>query len=313
MRRYRPFAVPAPALALALLLALSLGACGGTSPNAIVKSAPPSAVAAAPTPTLTPGPWQPGTDSLAQTAVVAKAFLSALQTEDFAEAGLWAKDATFDMSVGDEHATGAEAVRALYEEEAPLGAWQAGNVLVGPGVVAYEGQFLQTGFSSAALDLLAVSGGKIVHEEVFLDSPSSIEAMPVTPWATPPASGDTIAQTTKTAAAFIQAVDAQDTPAIQALLAGDVLFYDTALKHEHSGQAQVMNWWGTMNPVAFQSVQATSMIVGPGWAVARWTATGTDADTSGVIVPGATVMEIRDGKVVRLALYYDSTTLPLHD
>jgi len=317
-RRFRSFAVLAPvAVALALLPALSLAACGGVSPNARPKSATPSAVAtpsaATPSPTLAPGSWRPGTASQTQTAAVASGFINALRSEDFSEADIWASHATFDMWVGDEHAVGVSAVRKLYEEEATLGAWQAGSVLVGPGVVAYEGQFLQTGFSSAALDLLAVTGGKIVHEEVFLDRPSSAKAMPATHWATPPSSSDTLAQTKKTAAAYIRAVDTHDTAAIQALLSQDVLFYDTALKHEQRGQAPVMNWWGTMKPVAFQSIPAASVIAGPGWAVSRWTATGTGADRPGVTVAGATVMEIRGGKVVRLALYYDGMTLPLHD
>ncbi len=317
-RRLRSFAVLAClAAGLALLPALFLASCGGVSPNARPKSATPSAVAtpsaAMPSPTQILGLWQPGTDSQTQTAAVAKGFTSALQSEDFAESSVWAKDTTFDMWAGDEHAVGVKAVRKLYEEEAALGAWQAGSVLVGPGVVAYEGQFLQTGFSSAALDLLAVTGGKIVHEEVFLDRPSSAEAVPARHWATPPSSADTLAQTRKTAAAYIQAIDTHDTAAIQALLSKDVLFYDTALKHEQRGQAPVMNWWGTMKPVAFQSIPAASVIAGPGWAVSRWTATGAGADRPGVTVPGATVMEIRGGKVVRLALYYDSMTLPLHD
>jgi hypothetical protein len=323
VREYRSFrsaAVSAsgPAL-LTLLLALFLSACGGTSPNAIVRSATPAAVATpsnaavTPSPTLALGLWQPGTDSQAQTEIVAQEFTKALQSEDFAQSSIWAKGTTFDMWAGDVHAVGVSAVRKLYEEEAALGSWKAGSVLVGPGVVAYEGQFLQTGFSSAALDLLAVTGGRIVHEEVFLDRPSSAKALAATHWAVPPTSADTLAETEKTAAAYIKAVDTHDIAAIQGLLSGDVFFYDTALKHEQRGLASVMNWWGTMKPVTFHSIGAASVIAGPGWAVSRWTATGTGADRPGVTVPGATVMEIRGGKVVRLALYYDSMTLPLHD
>ena len=70
--RLRSFAVVAPvAAALALLPALFLGACGGVSPNAMPKSATPSAVAVTPSPTLVLGLWQPGTDSQTQTAAVA--------------------------------------------------------------------------------------------------------------------------------------------------------------------------------------------------------------------------------------------------
>ena len=129
----------------------------------------------------------------------------------------------------------------------------------------------------------------------------------------PPTSADTVARSKETAAAFAKAVAAGDSTTIRSLLHQNVMFYDTAQKHPQLGASAAVDWFASTKPVTVRDAQNAPLIVGRGWAVARWTATGADAATSGIIVPGATVMEIRGGKVVRLTVYSDSTKLPLHD
>ena len=83
---------------VALLVAgtLALAGRGGSGTSTTTKSASPPSPAAAPTPTpsltLAAAPWRPGSDSLAQTAAVARQWLRLLHSEAFASSHLWAKD-----------------------------------------------------------------------------------------------------------------------------------------------------------------------------------------------------------------------------
>jgi ketosteroid isomerase-like protein len=183
---------------------------------------------------------------------------------------------------------------------------------VTPGVAAYEGLFAQSGQKpTAALDLLAVSDGKIGHEEIYLDTSGSRAASPVTQWPSAPTAADTVARTTKTAMAFADAATG-NTLKIGLLLADDVLFYDTAQKRERHGATALLRWWSGRTAWTPANRPQDGLVVGRGWAAIRWTATGGQASTDDITMPSATVLEIRSGKVVRMTLYYDSATLQLH-
>ena len=194
---------------------------------------------------------------------------------------------------------------------APDSTWTAGHALVTRGVAAYESLFAQSGQKpTAALDLLAVSGGTI-SREIFLDTSGGRAAEPVTQWPSAPTSADTVARTKKTARAFADAATG-NTLKIGLLLADDVLFYDTAQKRERRGATALLRWWGGRTAWNYANRPTDGLIVGPGWAAVRWTATGGQTSTDDITMPGAMMLEIRSGKVVRMTLYYDAATLPLH-
>jgi hypothetical protein len=300
-------------LGCALLVAvLALAACGGsgTSTSGSPTTPPPNLT---PSPTSTVGSWQPGTDPLAATAAVATRWLVTLHSERFAASDIWSPQATFDLWASNVHEGGGAAVKRVYVGASPDSTWTAGHALVTPGVAAYEGLFAQSAQKpTAALDLLAVSGGKVSHEEVFLDTSGSRAAEPVTQWPSPPTAADTVARTKKTATAFVDALAASGTLEMGLLLADDVLFYDTAQKRERRSATALLRWWTSQAFVTYENRPQDGLIVGPGWAAMRWTATGGQTSTEGITMPGVTVLEIRSGKVVRMTLYYDSATLALH-
>jgi hypothetical protein len=102
---------------------------------------------------------------------------------------------------------------------------------------------------------------------------------------------------------------AGDQTALAELLAPDVLFYDTELRREVRGVDAVLAWQS--RTPALDAVANQAPIAGRGWAVVRWTVKQTFANGVQLALPGATVMEVRDRKVVRLTLYYDNTVITL--
>jgi ketosteroid isomerase-like protein len=54
-------------------------------------------------------------------------------------------------------------------------------------------------------------------------------------------------------------------------------------------------------------------IARPGWAVVRWTARQVSSAGVEVAAPGATVFEVRDHRIARMTLYYDSEDVALQE
>jgi hypothetical protein len=309
IRAYKGRAVLA-LLALPVMFAViscgGSGASGSSSPSALATTPSPS-------PTSTAESWQPGVDSRAATAVVARKWMTMLRSERFADSELWSEQATFDLWASDSHESGGAAVKGIYVGAAPDSAWTASHSLVSPGAVAYEVLYAQGDLKpTAALDLLAVSAGKVIHEDIYLDLSGGRGAEPVTQWPSSPAPTDTVARTTRTATAFVDAVTESGTLKLGRLLDDDVLFYDTAQKRQQRGATALLRWWGSRAAATLEPKSDQGLIVGPGWAAVRWTATGGQTSTEGITMPGVALLEIRSGKVVRMTLYYDSATLALH-
>lgn len=306
------------ALALAVLIGLvALAACGGSSTS---TSNSPSAAAA--TPSASPSlftaaepvsQWDaPGTASAAQTRAVANRYAAAVAAETLPTVGLYAKDATWDYWESDLHDQGAKTLEGTYRSAADSFDWYGVHVLSAPGVAADEGTMKAEGTttSTVSLALLAVDGNKVVHEEVFLDNPSDFEKQRVTFATSAPGPKDTAKAAARVAAAVGDAFAIGDQAALQDLLAPDILFYDTELTHGVRGADAVLAWHSKTPAV---EVTNQEPIAGPGWAVVRWTIRGADVSGIPVAMPGATVMEMRDGQVVRMTLYYDNAVLGLQE
>jgi hypothetical protein len=316
MKRYPTANVLAAVLLVSVLpAAVALVACGGSGSAASgSSSATPresGEPVASPTPLPSAGWWEPGTDSAAVTAAVARRWHALLRDERFAASRIWAPQVTFDLWASDVHESGGAAVQEVYVGAAPDASWKDGHELVGSGVVAWEGLFAEAGPPTAALDLLAVSGGKITHEEVYFDASGGRAAEMVTQWPSPPTSVDTVAATRRTAAAFARVLN-ENTLAVGRMLPRHMLFYDTAQKRQRRRDASVLTWWGGRTAVSLTKRPADAVVAGRGWAVIRWSGTDVSGSSSGITLPGAAVLETRSGKVVRLTLYYDSATLRLH-
>jgi ketosteroid isomerase-like protein len=308
------------ALVVLLLLCASAAvtACGGTSTTA---SNSPSATITSPSasPSIVPAAepvsqWDaPGSASLAQTRAVATRFADALTAETIPGAGLYAKDATFDYwASGEIHEQAAAAIESVYKGAAGTLDWAKTRLMVAPGVVVSEGMLTAHDVGTVSfpsMSLLAVDGDKVAHEEVFLDpGPDSKKA--VTFAGSAPGRKDTAKAASQAATAVGDAFAAGDQTALRELLAPGVRFYDTELRHGVRGVDAVLAWQ-SQTPTVELTNQAP--IAGPGWAVVRWTVRQTLSTGVQVAMPGATVMEVRGGKVVRMTLYYDNAVIGLQE
>jgi len=304
-------AVTVMMLVLGIAAALALGACGDSDEAAAPATATPST-----SPTIIPaaepqGLWDgtPGSATLAQTTAAAKDYAGALTNETFA-AALYTTDATWDYWQNDQHQKGDTTIEGIYESAGESGDWSQGHLLVAPGVAAYEGMFIvhdNGTFSLPALSLLAVDGKKIAHEEIFLDGgPKSKKA--VTFYGAAPGAKDTAKVASEVASAVGDAFAIGDVAALQTLLAPDILFYDTGMRRGVQGVDAVLAWQAKTPRVEVANEQP---IAGQGWAVVRWTIREVSPEGVESAVRGATVMEVRSGKVVRMTLYYDNAVVSL--
>ena len=307
-------------VALALVVAIGAVGLAGCGDSSTSTSNSPSAAATTPpaSPSIIPAPepvsqWDAaGTASLAQTRAVAREYAASVADETLSKGGLYARDATWDYWESDMHDQGAKAIAATYRSAAESFDWSGVHVLSAPGAGADEGMLKAEGskFATVFLALLAVDGNKVVHEEVFLDNPSETTKQRVTFATSAPGSKDTAKAASRVATAVGDAFAAGDQAALQELLAPDILFYDTELLHGSRGVDEVLAWQ-SRTPTVELTNQAP--IAGPGWAVVRWTIRQTDSTGVQVAVPGATVMEVRDGRVERMTLYYDNATIGLQE
>lgn len=270
-----------------------------------------------------------GTGSLAQTEAVARRYAEALSAEKIPGAGLYAAAATCDYwPVEYGRMQGAENIERFWSESpgpeeggVRVGAswwqWSKGyHLLLAPGLAVYEGVHTDSlgEYSLPDLMLLAVNGGKITHQEIFLAGNGLTGDRPETFYDAAPGPEDTAEVAGQVGAAVGGAFATRDRAALEALLAPDVLFRGAADRQGASGRDALLAWFDTIGPRTVVRIKNQAPIAGPGWAVVRWTARrlygggGNGFFPNGISEPAnmATVIEVRGGKVVRLMVYGDS-------
>jgi hypothetical protein len=302
------------ALVVLLLLCASAAvtACGGSSTTALNS---PSATITSPTasPSIIPAAepvsrWDaPGSASLAQTLAVTHRRAAALHAETMPKADLYAAAATWDYQANDTHVQGAKEIEGVYRDAGAYIDWsKRSHFLAAPGVGVNEGVFTVYGTDSTpGLSLLAVDANKIVHEEVFVNEGTG---RPVTYYGSAPGPKDTAKVAAQVGAAVGEAFASGDQAALQALVAPDILFRDAAQPHGVRGWDALLAWWDKVPTVTLENKKQIS---GPGWAVGRWTIRQVFSTGVELAMPGASVMEVRNGKVVRMTLYYNSSVMRL--
>jgi hypothetical protein len=302
------------ALVVLLLLCASAAvtACGGSSTTA---SNSPSATITSPSasPSIVPAAepvskWDaPGSASLAQTQTTTRRYAAALGAEKIPKAGLYTAASTWDYWPTDAHVRGAKEIEGIYRDAGANIDWpKRSHRLAAPGVAVYEGLAKLYGTSTTpSLVLLAVDGNRVTHEEIFLNEG---DVQPVTYGVSAPGPKDTAKVAAKVGAAVGEAFATGDRAALQALVAPDVLFRDTTLPHGVRGWDALLAWW---DQVPALTLENKKQISGPGWAVGRWTIRQVFSTGVELAMPGASVMEVRNGKVVRMTLYYNSSVMRL--
>jgi SnoaL-like domain len=295
---------------LAVAAALVAAGCGDSTTSA---SSSPTAGASSPSASILPAAepvstWdKPGSASAGQTLAIARRYAAALHAEKV-KTGLYAPAATWHVWSSDATAEGPKEIAAVYRDVAGYADWSKGHVFAAPGVAAAEGQFTVYGTSSTPyLTLLAADGDKIVHEEVYINDGDTAA---VKVYGAAPGPKDTAAVAAKVGAAVGDAFATGDHAALQALVAPDVMFRDVAQKQGVRGWDALLSWWDNVPTVTLTN---KAPVAGRGWSVVRWTIRRDYSTGVQLAMPGATMMEVRDGKVVRMTVYYDSANIRLQE
>jgi steroid delta-isomerase-like uncharacterized protein len=217
-----------------------------------------------------------------------------------------------DIWISDEHLQGA----AVVDYFAPTGAttalnWSSGKVFATKGAAVVEGTVTNVAIplTMRTFTVLTISDGKVTHQEVYGFGGGVVA--PPKPVATKPGPGDTAATAKATVTAYYTAVSKGDMTAAAALYSPQVVFQDTTVPGKAGGTQQAVAWHTKLLAAPSMSMELKSLVAGKGWAVARWLLSGQTASGNTASVPGATLFEVRDGKIVRQTLYYNPGGVPL--
>jgi ketosteroid isomerase-like protein len=282
---------------------VSLAACGGSSTAA---STSPGA-AATPHVAATPEPLV-GTDSVAVTRKAVDTYSAAWDAQSVAQLGrVYASDVVFDCHATGVHVDGREAFLELMGGVFSMTTSTralAGHAGRGWGVLELR-QDVAEG-SMQILQLIETRGGKIVRLANYYQ-PIESQSSPLraaNPLRSAPGPADTPVAAEAVALKYAAALQAKDADAILVLGAPSNDFRDTA--GLNSPPASELNQYTDIfrSPVdlAFNHIRYA---FGRGWAVVVWT-----ADSAGSGGDGVTMLEIRDGKIARETLYYNSEKMP---
>ena len=294
-------------LGLAALGLFGLCACGDTSTTTTAASVTPSP---ARSPSTAFEPWPPGTASAAQALAVARRYAVDANAERVS-ADLLAADWTMDLWLADQHFTGFEATDYMAKSPKVLD-WSKGSVLATAGAAAVEQIVTNSGegITMPCLEVLTVANGKITHMEVYGNGVAGSHFARPKPVAAKPGPADDAAAAEAAVTAYYSALAEGDAAAAAALYSPRVVFQDTTRTGKAGGAQEAIAWLTKAAAVPHMTMELKSVIAGRGFAVARWVASG---DTSGGVyvgVRGATVFEVRDGKIVRQTIYYNSEGSP---
>ena len=198
----------------------------------------------------------------------------------------------------------------------------AAKTYLAPGVAVIAGAVMDDPDDATMVvpyvDMLAVSDGEITHEEILGDPHETGVFTKGWKATTAAAGADDTAKEARAVADTVREVLSRtgDFAALEKVYDPDIVFLDTSTDGPLRGVDAVLAWHeGTTRIVGVAGVESLTVaieppIVGPGWAVPRTRTDGTIV-MDAFSVPGAIVMDVRDGKVVRMKVYYDSTIIDL--
>jgi hypothetical protein len=305
---------------LYVVVALLVAACGSdavpstspspeqTSPGALPAPAPPPSGGTEPAPAATSG------TTGRSPRWVAEAWLSAWRPDGIDEfMGLYAQAA---QAVDNGHAGGPvamttrEAIAAHYAELFALPGAVATKIAVfasGPTAAVEMTSVSSAGTAVPRLTVLTVDNGLIVNESAYYYDSTSERQAP-TPVRTRPTTSDTATATRRIARLYQAGMQDRDAARLASLYGAGVVYQDTAFRTRWNRSGQVVQQHQTMFELSSVSFTPRTVVGGKGWAVVTWVRTDV-APATGIkhVVPGATLLEIRNRKIVRETLYFSHT------
>jgi ketosteroid isomerase-like protein len=182
----------------------------------------------------------------------------------------------------------------------------------GWGVIEQKWDFSSVhGIWIQAITLLQISSGRIAYEAWYYQDPLALPSggpPEPTPLATPPGLADTAGAAEAVALKYALALQARDAAAMAALSAPKIAFLDTAAGSVAGSPGQVRaHYAGIFEQPADLVFENLRYVCGAGWAAVIWTASAQSSESSG---EGATMLEIRGGKIARETLYYTLANVP---
>jgi ketosteroid isomerase-like protein len=294
------------AIAALVLLIATATACGGsaTTPTGGESIRQPS-------PSVTVMPERlAGGDSVAVTQETVDAYTVAWNVRSAAQLGaLYARDVVFHCFATGVHVDGRAALLKMLGDVCAMttGARAlAGHADRGWAVLELRQDFAEG--SVQLLQLIETRGGKIVRHANYYQ-PIESRSSPLrsaNPLRSAPGPADTPAASKAVALGYAAALQSKDAAAIAAQNAPTIAFVDTASGTVGSSPGAVRTHYATIfkasADLAFIHVR---YVFGPGWAAVIWTAHSIASDGDGV-----TMLEIRNGKIARETLYYNSSNVP---
>ena len=108
------------------------------------------------------------------------------------------------------------------------------------------------------------------------------------------------------------AMEAQDAAKAASHYAEDALFLDATARDggKIRGREELQAAFRQMFAGPGCRFEVTSLFGCGGWAAGEWIWSGQKPDGSRFVLPGASIIQIRGGKIVRETIYYDSRASP---
>ncbi len=293
--------------ALALLMA-SATACGGSATTPANGGSTPQA-----SPSVAVAPQRlVGADSVAVTQKAVDAYAAAWDAQSVAQLGaLYARDVVFDCFATGVHVDGRAALLRMLGEVCAM--TTGTRALAGHADRGWAALELRQDFAEGSVQLLQLvetRGGKIVRHANYYQPVEGRTSPPrvANPLRSAPGPADTSAAAEAMVLTYSAALQNKDAAAVAALSAATIAFADTASSTVGRSPGDVQRYYAkifsTPADLAFTNLRYA---VGRGWAAVIWTAGRRSYKASG---SGVTMLEMRDGKIRRETLYYNSSNVP---
>jgi hypothetical protein len=312
--------LPAALCAIGLLFLTTMTACAGSEEGGVATPAASSPLASS-----SVGPTAGGAVSPATAAQLISSYTdAATRLHDAGEidtlAALYADDARMEDRAFGATTVGRDEIRAYWKRffvTGPL-SYEVVAAYTGRGCAAIESNAFSSEVALPTVEVFKLRGGRIAEDYVYYYD-GQVGHVPA-PLETEPGPADTVTVSRRVAAAYLSSLRSLDARGLASLYAPSVVYRDTAHARRFVGVAAAAGAHAQVFAMKGVRFAGAGIITGPGWAVVMWRRT----DSRGRQIPfpdglpaeylelarrptiaGATLLEIRDGRIGRETIYCD--------